>query len=271
MGNQSKAVGMPFAWHHTNDSSPDSPYCFIGFYKASMPLTQEATNDTDIYRDFVTRFYWYALAFEYSVMDALDKASEYLYQSSYVETELHGGFNATWNNVTDYGEMRIYGNNSTHLNQHDFTVLAKDQNNTYHVNKDVYIDIMHNLANTNSTIKVNEGKHTIFANEFWVGTTGNRSFFQNYTYGNVTDSQQEATWNFTEDRTATAHFKLRHCPGDATGNGIVDTQDIVFVNLAFGAYRGDPKWDSRADLDCSGLVDIVDSVTVAINFGNKYW
>ena len=274
MDANNKAVGMPHAWHHTPNLTSSGPYCFIGFKDASMPLTQESNrNASVIYRDFLTYFYYYALDQGFSVIEALDKASDDLYGIPYTDTELHTEFTAYWpGNMTGKGWMKIYGNNSTHLNQYDFMVRAKDLNGTYYANKDVYIDIMHNLANTNSTIKTNEGYHTVFVNDFWEpGNTGNRSFFKYYTYDSTKYYPNPATWPIDEDWTVTAVFELKQCPGDVNGDGVVDIDDITICQIAFGSFRGHPKWDSTADLNCDGIVDIDDVIMVALNFGKVYW
>ncbi|MGB9854438.1 MAG: hypothetical protein ACPLRY_06515 [Candidatus Bathyarchaeales archaeon] len=89
-----RAVGMPFAWLHPISRGD----CFIGFEKASMPLTQKSVNNTTVpYRDFVKRFYYYALSQSYSVIEALNYASRDLfYGRTFYYTELWIGFNATW-------------------------------------------------------------------------------------------------------------------------------------------------------------------------------
>lgn len=62
---------------------------------------------------------------------------------------------------------------------------------------------------------------------------------------------------------------------DINDDGMVDIDDIMIANLAFGSYPGHPRWDSRADI--SGpegfpdhLVDIDDVIIIAISFGKYY-
>jgi hypothetical protein len=51
------------------------------------------------------------------------------------------------------------------------------------------------------------------------------------------------------------------CPGDATGDGVVDVDDIVAVVLAFGST------DPDADVTGDGIVDVDDIVAVVLDFG----
>ncbi|MBE0511415.1 hypothetical protein IBX38_00010 [Candidatus Bathyarchaeota archaeon] len=283
-----RAVGMPYAWTHTNSlssngySSPDSGlYCFIGFENASPALAYRSFRYyTVLAKDFILKFYYYALSLSYSIKDALNLASLYWFGCSFIYCPLYQGFETWWPGnfpggppaKWDWGKMRVYGNGDIHLNQYSFKVLAADQYGNYFVNRDVYIDIMHNLANTGSTIDITGGYHTVFVNDFWEpGSTGNRSFFKYYTYGYTKYYLNPAYWYFWKDWTVTAVFELKHCPGDVNGDGIVDIDDAIIVSGVFGSIRGDPEWTSIADLNCDGIVDIDDALIVAINFGEVYW
>jgi hypothetical protein len=57
--------------------------------------------------------------------------------------------------------------------------------------------------------------------------------------------------------------------GDINGDGVINIQDIVIAALAFGAERGDSKYDPYSDLNNDGLIDIVDLVIMGVNFGAK--
>ncbi len=40
--------------------------------------------------------------------------------------------------------------------------------------------------------------------------------------------------------------------------------------MAFGTKPGDEKWDPRADVDGNAIVNILDILKIAVNFGNVY-
>jgi len=46
--------------------------------------------------------------------------------------------------------------------------------------------------------------------------------------------------------------------------------DILVVGLAFGSQPGDSTWDPIADLDPNNIIDSMDILQIAINFG-KTW
>ena len=50
------------------------------------------------------------------------------------------------------------------------------------------------------------------------------------------------------------------------GDGKVDMKDIFFVILHMYSNRGDPEWDSRADLNCDNKIDMKDLQIVILNF-----
>jgi hypothetical protein len=89
-----RAVGMPFSWLHPISRGD----CFIGFEKASMPLTQKSVHNTTVpYRNFVKMFYNYTLYVGFPVIDALNEASWNLFRiRNFYNTELWIGFNAIW-------------------------------------------------------------------------------------------------------------------------------------------------------------------------------
>jgi ABC-type transport system substrate-binding protein len=151
---------------------------------------------------------------------------------------------------------------------------AHDQyNNT--LASDVYIDCQL-VGNTSSMgFMVQMGTHEVFVNDFWEsGTTGYRYAFDHWG-DNVTDNARNIT--ILVEETITVHFNKKWCPGDVNGDGIVTIVDVVTISLAIGSQRdiGDPwppngDWDSRADLNCDGIVDIVDLNIACSNFGNVY-
>jgi hypothetical protein len=87
----------------------------------------------------------------------------------------------------------------------------------------------------------------------------------NYTisaYATPVPGETDTADNTFPDGTVTVVF-----PGDITGDGKVDIDDVVFVALRFGSYPGHPKWDPNADVTDDDKVDIDDVVYVALRFG----
>ncbi|MDH5462488.1 MAG: dockerin type I domain-containing protein [Candidatus Bathyarchaeota archaeon] len=148
-------------------------------------------------------------------------------------------------------------------------VLAK-QNGISLTTGDVYID-GHLVGYTGSKFPVAVGTHSVFVNDFWEGGgTGNRYSFKYYSYDSTRYYPNPATWSIVEDWTVTAQFNKKYCAGDVDGNGIVDLYDILFVRNTFGSKRGDPNWDSRADVIYDGIIDVLDALTVKQNLGSRY-
>src|SRR5262249_12395730 len=46
--------------------------------------------------------------------------------------------------------------------------------------------------------------------------------------------------------------------GDANNDNLVDLDDLGLLANAFNTQPGDPLWNADADLNCDGVVDIVD-------------
>jgi hypothetical protein len=118
------AVGMPFAWTHTDGlsddgyTSPDSTeYAFLGFYNWAKPLSVEAGNGKT-YGDFIKKFYQYALQENEPINKALDDAATYVWGTTFGNTILHYGWNEY---IPEHGwfwnQMRIYGNGNNHISQ----------------------------------------------------------------------------------------------------------------------------------------------------------
>jgi hypothetical protein len=57
--------------------------------------------------------------------------------------------------------------------------------------------------------------------------------------------------------------------GDVNSDGVVDIRDIAIFGKAFGSYSGHPRWNPAADLDGNGIINILDGVIIAKNFGKK--
>jgi hypothetical protein len=57
--------------------------------------------------------------------------------------------------------------------------------------------------------------------------------------------------------------------GDVNSDGVVDIRDIAIFGKAFGFYPGHPRWNPAADLDGNGIINILDGVKIAKNFGKE--
>ncbi len=272
--------GMPFAWTQRTDMSSDGYndpdgglHCFISFQGASPAISNQSFNESAVLcKNFIKKFYEYALDYDYSVNDALNSASQYYFSESFNNCPLYeqDGYFTWWphdnwpkqNSSGWYpGRMRIFGNGDIHLNQYEFTVLARDQYSNYFSNKDVYIDLMSNIANTGAVMKVNGGDHSVFVNDFWeAGYTGYRYTYQYFTYDQTTVYPNPTEWQFSSDWTITAHFNKEYRPGDANGDGYLNIGDVYFFLAAGTGTRGeDPyNYDSRCDFNNDGYVNYGD-------------
>jgi hypothetical protein len=57
-----------------------------------------------------------------------------------------------------------------------------------------------------------------------------------------------------------------HC-GDATGDGLVAVEDLLWLVDAFGTYPGDPVFDPVCDFNADGAVDVVGLLDLVYGFG----
>ena len=55
--------------------------------------------------------------------------------------------------------------------------------------------------------------------------------------------------------------------GDINGDGIVNMDDLVLLNQAFGSTPTSPNWDSGADLNKDNLVNVLDLYLLSENYG----
>lgn len=56
-------------------------------------------------------------------------------------------------------------------------------------------------------------------------------------------------------------------PGDATADGIVNTNDLARVGKAYGTSSGERSWDINSDINSDDVVDVYDLVLVGKNYG----
>lgn len=54
---------------------------------------------------------------------------------------------------------------------------------------------------------------------------------------------------------------------DINDDGVVDIVDVAIIGQAFGSYPGHPRWNVNVDLDCNDVINIIDIVKVAKEFG----
>jgi len=57
---------------------------------------------------------------------------------------------------------------------------------------------------------------------------------------------------------------------DLNSDGVVDIRDMAIFGLAFGSYPGHTRWNPAADIDGNGIINILDGVKIAKNFGKKW-
>ncbi|MFZ0966404.1 MAG: dockerin type I domain-containing protein [Candidatus Bathyarchaeia archaeon] len=75
--------------------------------------------------------------------------------------------------------------------------------------------------------------------------------------------------NMTATGRATETNMWQGLYGDVNSDGVVDVRDIAIFGKAFGSYPGHLRWNPAADLDGNGIINILDGVIIAKNFGKK--
>jgi len=137
--------GMPYAWtHRMVTSNPDSNemsddgygdpdngnFCYMGFPWGSASLSQTINGVGPIYANWVEKFFWYALIGDRSINEALDEASQEIYNDDFGDIDLANSFGAIWPmwNTTYYNQwdydpapnckLVVYGNGDIHLYQY---------------------------------------------------------------------------------------------------------------------------------------------------------
>jgi hypothetical protein len=68
---------------------------------------------------------------------------------------------------------------------------------------------------------------------------------------------------------ALASVKDSVCSTDINNDGIVNMLDLDIIARAFGAFSGDPNWNSKADLNRDGKVNIIDVRRLAKDYGTS--
>ena len=169
----------------------------------------------------------------------------------------------------DVGTYQVSYEVSSLVGDDVLVALAKDQDGNWLKTADVYVDGQwRGLTgqwlgySTGLMFDVGEGTHTVGTNDFWeAGGTGYRYGFTNWEDGS-------ASYTRTVDvpEAVTAYFNKVHCPGDCNGDGVVNEIDLDIVGAAMGSRRGDANWDSRADLNCDGIITIGDASKVTPDY-----
>ena len=110
--------GMPYAWHHANNlssngyTSPDSgPYCFLGWNGLAPYISENVSGSYACYH-FLSYFYYASLydGADYSVKEALDYASQAVWQVNFGNSIIYTG--------TGDGNIRVFGNGNMHISSH---------------------------------------------------------------------------------------------------------------------------------------------------------
>jgi len=207
-------VGMPLAWTQKTDLSTDGYHdpdngiqCFISFEDASPTLTNSSFRYTTVEgKEFIKKFYYYALIQNYSVNDALDSASGDLFGSAFDDCPLGEGFETWWPYNYGFGmgpdwyegRMRVYGNGDIYLYQVSLTVDADPE-----FEEEVYIDGQY-TGTTGQSFYVNAGSH-----ELEVSVPDGYGFV-NHTYSAGSSTNNPAVLSVSSDMTVTAYYNEVH-------------------------------------------------------------
>jgi len=55
--------------------------------------------------------------------------------------------------------------------------------------------------------------------------------------------------------------------GDINRDGVIDLDDVMLINIAFGSKIGDPKYNILLDLNGDGVIDITEATLISTRFG----
>ena len=116
--------GMPFGWLHTNDLSKDgyaSPdnngYCFIGIDGDSPSILEEFDGRYAAFYYFIGHFYSAALCGDKTINEALDYASQEVWQVNFDESILYNGFEWETPDGAKSGKMVVFGDGNLNVGQ----------------------------------------------------------------------------------------------------------------------------------------------------------
>jgi hypothetical protein len=90
--------------------------------------------------------------------------------------------------------------------------------------------------------------------------------------GNVYELKGEATsvpyeTNLANNALSGGTVKVKII-GDVDGDNIVNIEDWIAFDAAWGTHEGDPSWNPQADINGDGVVDNADGVLIAQNYHN---
>jgi|SRR5271157_733795 len=71
----------------------------------------------------------------------------------------------------------------------------------------------------------------------------------------------------TTNNTFDAGYVTVTVPGDIDGNGKVNLADLVHLALAYGSRPGQARWNPNADINCDGIIDVLDLNILAQYYG----
>jgi len=89
---------------------------------------------------------------------------------------------------------------------------------------------------------------------------------------NVTGSDGIGDTPYRIDENNQDNYPLMHPYGfgDLNDDEVVNILDLGIFGKAYGSYPGHARWNPVADLDGNGVINILDGVTIAKNFGKKW-
>ena len=117
-----------------------------------------------------------------------------------------------------------------------------------------------------------EGESFLGFTDVTTDASGNTTFTVTFSTpapvgGFITATATDPDNNTSEFSKCAGAVQVFGMPGDVSGDGKVDTEDLRIVTANLG--RIVPSANPRADLNLDGLVDIFDLLLVAINFGPR--
>lgn len=80
----------------------------------------------------------------------------------------------------------------------------------------------------------------------------------------------DPSWRTTVQTPLDLPSNPQYRPGDVTGDGRVGIGDLLLVVSSLGRVSGESGFDSRADVNGDGVVDLFDLVYVARYFNTEY-
>jgi hypothetical protein len=174
-------------------------------------------------------------------------------------------FNLTWNpailEVVDVTEIMFHEVTPPSESDNIWQIMQKINNTGgYFVYAYAFMDVKTAISHGYAPVT---GNHTLAAIAFRVKDTGTSGL--NLTACKAADPSGNPLLCETVDGV----FILSNMiPGDLNLDGIVDISDAILASRSYGSSLGDPDWNSLADLDGNGIIDIFDMIRLAMMFGH---